>query len=184
MLVMGDSLSAEYGIKRDTGWVALMKERIAEEKLQWQVINASVSGETTQGGVARLPALLAQHHPQMVVIALGANDGLRGQPIASMKRNLQAMIRASQDAHASVILIGMQIPPNYGRAYADTFAQTYAEIARAQQLPFVPFLLDGIAAEPRWFQSDQIHPTQAAQPRLLATVWTVIEPQLRSHTKR
>ena len=184
ILVVGDSLSAEYGIKRNTGWVALLKERIASEKLHWQVVNASVSGETTQGGSTRLPALLTQHQPQVVVIALGANDGLRGQPIAAMKRNLRTMIEASQRAKARVVLIGMQIPPNYGRAYADEFAGAFAETAKALRLPFVPFLLDGIAQDTRLFQVDQIHPTEAAQPRLLDNVWPVVQTLLKTPAKR
>lgn len=177
-MVIGDSLSAEYGIKRDTGWVALLDERLAQRGLGWRVVNASVSGETTSGGLTRLPALLGQHRPAVVILELGANDGLRGLPIATMKRNLAAMIELARAQGARVLLVGMRIPPNYGRPYAVAFADAFAHLAAATGIGAAPFLLDGIADRPEMFQADRIHPLEAAQPRLLDNVWPALQPML------
>jgi acyl-CoA thioesterase-1 len=181
VLVLGDSLSAEYGLPRDTGWVKLLADRLASPAHgggKYSVVNASISGETTSGGRARLPALLAQHAPAVVVIELGANDGLRGLPLDAMRDNLRQMAAASQAVGARVLLVGMQIPPNYGREYADRFAATFAAVARTQKTALVPFLLDGFAAQLDLFQADRIHPNERAQPRMLDNVWKGLRPLL------
>ena len=178
LLVLGDSLSAEYGLKRGTGWVSLLEARLAQEKLDVRVVNASISGETTSGGRSRLPALLAQHRPSHVVIELGGNDALRGLPLSMTRDNLAWMAQAARQAGARVLLVGMQLPPNYGRDYGERFSQLYAQVAREQQAAVVPFFLKGFADKPdaaRYFQPDRIHPTEEAQPLMLATVW----PELR-----
>jgi acyl-CoA thioesterase-1 len=179
ILVLGDSLSAEYGLPRDTGWVKLLADRLAKEAAQYSVVNASISGETTSGGRTRLPRLLQQHRPSVVVLQLGANDGLRGLPPAAMRENLAAMIEASRAAGARVLLVGIRIPPNYGREYAERFAAVYGQLAREQKVAVVPFLLDGFADDLRYFQDDRIHPNESAQPRMLATVWPQLAPLLR-----
>ena len=179
ILVLGDSLSAEYGLPRDTGWVKLLADRLAKEAPQYSVVNASISGETTSGGRTRLPRLLQQHRPSVVVLQLGANDGLRGLPPAAMRENLAAMIEASRAAGARVLLVGIRIPPNYGRDYAERFAAVYGQLAREQKVAVVPFLLDGFADDLRYFQDDRIHPNEGAQPRMLATVWPQLAPLLR-----
>ncbi len=174
LLVLGDSLSAEYGLARGTGWVALMEQKLANEKPAIQVVNASISGDTTSGGRARLPALLAQHRPKLLIIELGGNDALRGLPLGMTQDNLGAMVQAGHQAGAKVLLVGIQIPPNYGKDYSRRFADMYAQTAKAHQASLVPFLLKGIADVPdseRWFQADRIHPTAAAQPQMLANVW-------------
>ena len=175
LLVVGDSLSAEYGLVRDTGWVRLLEQRLAHQRRQQYIVaNASISGETTSGGRARLPSLLARHRPALVVIQLGANDGLRGLPLASMRDNLRAMIEASQAAGARVLLVAMRIPPNYGRDYAEQFHASFAALARETNAALAPFLLQGFAADPSLFQADRIHPNEAAQPRMLDNVWPQI----------
>jgi acyl-CoA thioesterase-1 len=179
ILVLGDSLSAEYGLPRDTGWVKLLADRLAKEAAQYSVVNASISGETTSGGRTRLPRLLQQHRPAVVVLQLGANDGLRGLPPAAMRENLAAMIEASRAAGARVLLVGIRIPPNYGREYAERFAAVYGQLAREQKVAVVPFLLDGFADDLRYFQDDRIHPNESAQPRMLDTVWPQLAPLLR-----
>lgn len=178
ILVLGDSLSAEYGLRRGTGWVALLEQKLVAERIGATVVNASISGDTTSGGRARLGALLAQHHPGLVVIELGANDALRGLPLELTRDNLSAMVVAAKQAGARVLLLGMQMPPNYGRDYGLRFARMYGELAKAHQIGLVPFFLAGVADDPdslRWFQPDRIHPIEAAHPRLLANVW----PQLK-----
>ena len=180
ILVFGDSLSAEYGLARDTGWVKLLSDRLASEAAQYSVVNASISGETTSGGRTRLPKLLQQHRPSVVVVQLGANDGLRGLSLVAMRENLAAMIDASRRAGARVVLIGMRIPPNYGREYAERFAGIYAQLAREQKVALVPFLLEGFADDLDYFQADRIHPGERAQPRMLETVWPQLAPLLRS----
>ena len=180
ILVFGDSLSAEYGLPRDTGWVKLLSDRLAKEAPQYSVVNASISGETTSGGRTRLPQLLQQHRPSIVVLQLGANDGLRGLSLASMQENLAAMARAGRGAGARVLLIGMRIPPNYGRQYSERFAAIYAQLARDEKLALVPFLLDGFAENLEYFQADRIHPNERAQPRMLETVWPTLAPLLRA----
>jgi len=181
VLVLGDSLSAEYGLPRETGWVKLLADRLASPAGgggKYSVVNASISGETSSGGQTRLPALLKQHAPRIVVIELGANDGLRGLPVANLRENLQAMIAASRAAGARVLLIGMRVPPNYGREYAERFSAAFAEVARTQKVALVPFLLDGFAEELDYFQADRIHPNERAQSRLLDTVWRELRPLL------
>lgn len=178
ILVVGDSLSAEYGIARNSGWTALLQQRLTQEGFAHRVVNASISGDTTSGGRSRLGALLTQHRPQVVVIELGGNDALRGLPLEMTRDNLTAMVRLSQGSGARVLLAGMQLPPNYGAAYAQAFAGLYAEIARAQKVALVPFFLKNVADAPdadAMFQADRIHPTAQAHPRILANVW----PHLR-----
>ena len=179
LLVFGDSLSAAYGISPDQGWVHLLGERAARVDPQWRVVNASVSGETTDGGLRRLSADLERHKPSMVVIALGANDALRGQPIAGIRDNLEKMIRLAREARAEPVLVGIMIPPNYGIEYADQFRQIYGAIAKTDRVPFVPFLLEGIADKPDLFQADQLHPTAAAQKIILDNVWKTLGPLIR-----
>lgn len=175
LMIMGDSLSAAYGIERDAGWVNLLRKRLGDEV---ELINASISGETTSGGVARLPELLGQHDPDIVLLELGGNDGLRGLPPSQMRSNLARMIEASQDTGARVLLLGIQIPPNYGQAYTEAFRRVYQELAEKYDIPLVPFLLEGIALDKSLMQEDGIHPTAAAQPRILDNVWPDLEPLL------
>jgi acyl-CoA thioesterase I len=181
ILVLGDSLSAEYGLQRGQGWVALMQARLAQEKITAQVINASISGDTTSGGRSRLPALLAQHQPSLVIVELGANDALRGLPVAMTQDNLQAMVQAAKAAGAKVLLVGMQVPPNYGQSYGQQFAGTFGTVAKAQQVALVPFLLKGVADAPdalKLFQADRIHPVAAAHPTILNTLWPAVRKLL------
>jgi len=175
---MGDSLSAEYGLARGTGWVALLEQRLRQDHPQYRVVNASVSGETTAGGANRLPALLAEHQPDLVILELGGNDALRGLPLDMTRRNLEAMAEMSRKARAQVVIVGMQIPPNYGRAYAGRFQALFEAVARAHDAALVPFLLAGIAEDRANFQPDGIHPAESAQPVLLENVWAVLQPLL------
>ncbi|MET1113640.1 MAG: arylesterase [Comamonas sp.] len=182
VLVVGDSLSAEYGLARGQGWVALLQQRLAKSMPQARVVNASVSGDTTSGGRARLANLLKQHQPTVVVIELGGNDALRGLPLAGTRDNLLAMARASQAAGAKVLLVGMQVPPNYGGAYGRDFTAVFPEVARQTKAALLPFLLAGFADKPdaaSWFQPDRIHPAAKAHPRMLENVWPHLEPLLR-----
>ncbi len=182
ILVLGDSLSAEYGIARGTGWVALLEQQLAREKLNVRVVNASVSGETTSGGRSRLPALLAEHKPTHVVIELGGNDALRGLPLKSVEDNLTAMTEAAQKAGARVLLVGMQVPPNYGTDYARRFAGLFTQVAQARKAAVVPFFLKDVADGPdptRMFQADRIHPRAEAHPQMLANVWPELKKLLR-----
>ena len=182
ILVVGDSLSAEYGLARGSGWVALLDQRLRSEKLNAQVVNASISGDTTSGGRSRLPALLKQHVPRVVVLELGANDALRGLPVAMTQDNLAGMVRAAKATGAKVLLAGMQMPPNYGKRYADDFAALFAATAQREGVALVPFLLKGVADAPNaeaLFQADRIHPTAAAQPRMLDNIWPALRPLLR-----
>lgn len=181
ILVVGDSMSAEYGIARDSGWVALLEQRLAAENHKLQVVNASVSGDTTAGGRARLPALLKTHQPAVVVIELGGNDALRGLSLQMTEANLAAMTRAAQEAGAKVLLVGMQVPPNYGRTYSEQFEAVFAQVAQAHDTGLVPFLLAGVADGPRaseLFQSDRIHPTAEAHPIMLDNIWPQLQPLL------
>jgi len=180
ILVYGDSLSAAYGIAQARGWAALLGERIARERPDYSVVNASLSGETTAGGLARFDATLAEHRPAVVVIELGANDGLRGLPVAQMKQNLAAMIERSQKARARVLLIGMKLPPNYGPDYTHAFEAAYPELAKRYKTALVPFLMEGFADKEELFQPDRIHPTEAAQPLMAGRVWKALQPLLRS----
>jgi len=182
VLVVGDSMSAEYGLARGTGWVALLEKRLSQEKIAASVVNASVSGDTTSGGRSRLPALLAQHKPTHVVIELGGNDALRGLPLTNTQDNLVQMTRAAQKAGAKVLLVGMQVPPNYGSDYAKRFAGTFATVATSEKVTLVPFLLKGVADgadATKLFQSDRIHPKAEAQPAMLANVWPELRKLLR-----
>jgi acyl-CoA thioesterase I len=179
VLVFGDSLSSAYGLAASQGWVNLLGERIKGAGLDWQVVNASVSGETTAGGLRRLPEDLKRHEPAVVVIALGANDALRGQPIAGIRANLEQMIRLVRQARAEPVLVGIMIPPNYGIDYAAEFRDLYAKLSAKYRAAQVPFLLEGVADKPGLFQADQLHPTAAAQPRILDNVWKALEPVLR-----
>jgi acyl-CoA thioesterase-1 len=181
LLVVGDSLSAEYGIARGRGWVALLQQKLQADKFQWQVVNASISGDTTAGGLARLPALLKQHQPQLVVIELGGNDALRGFSLKMTEDNLVKMIQACKTIQAKVVLVGMQVPPNYGAAYASDFTRMFARISQQQQTALVPFLLAGVADDKdptAMFQADRIHPKAEAHPRILANVWSVLKKML------
>lgn len=182
ILVLGDSLSAEYGLARGTGWVALLEKQLAADKLPATVINASVSGETTSGGRSRLPALLEQHRPTQVVIELGGNDALRGLPLKNTEDNLTWMTQAAQKAGAKVLIVGMQVPPNYGTDYANRFAAVFETVAKAQKAAVVPFFLKGVAdgADPtRLFQADRIHPKTEAHPIMLGNVWPELKKLLR-----
>ena len=182
VLVVGDSLSAEYGLKRGSGWVALLAARLAQSKTAATVVNASISGDTTSGGRSRLPQLLAQHRPAIVILELGGNDALRGLPLAMTRDNLGAMAQAAKDAGASVVVVGMQVPPNYGRQYGEEFTGLFAAVAKAQGAALVPFLLAGIADGPQaeaMFQADRIHPNATAHPAMLNNVWRALEPLLR-----
>lgn len=178
VLVLGDSLSAEYGLARGSGWVALLEKKLQSEKIDARIVNASISGETTSGGRSRLPALLDQHKPDIVIIELGGNDALRGLALNSTEDNLAAMITASQKAKARVLLVGMQIPPNYGREYAQKFFAIYARLAKEKKTDLVPFLLEAVAEQPQMFQGDRIHPTAEAQPLILNNVWPHLRPIL------
>jgi len=181
ILVLGDSLSAEYGLKRGTGWVALLQKRLAEQKIPASVVNASITGDTTSGGRSRLPALLAQHKPTVLVIELGANDALRGLPLSMTKQNLAYLTEAGQKAGAKVLLVGIQMPPNYGAQYSNQFAALYQEVAKADKAALVPFMLKGVADIPdarRLFQSDGIHPTEQAHPIILENIWPELKKLL------
>ncbi|WP_175128741.1 arylesterase [Achromobacter piechaudii] len=178
VLVVGDSLSAEYGIKRGTGWVPLLAARVSEQYPKYQVVNASISGDTTSGGVARLPALLRQHAPAVVVLELGSNDALRGLSLTMTEQNLRAMTQAAKAADAKVVIVGMQIPPNYGRDYTQRFAQLFDTVAKDENARLVPFLMEGMALNRAMFQADGIHPNEDAQPQLLDNVWPTLRPLL------
>jgi acyl-CoA thioesterase I len=179
ILVMGDSLSAAYGLPKEQGWVALMESRLAEKFPHCKVVNASVSGETTAGGKTRLPALLKQHQPTHMILELGANDGLRGLSLDTMKDNLTNMLVTARRSGAQAVLIGMQIPSNYGPAYARRFGDTFPDIARKQKVPLVPFMLEGFALDPTAFQADGIHPNAGAQPKILQNIWPTFSATLK-----
>ena len=182
ILIVGDSLSAEYGLKRGSGWVALLEKRLAREKVVASVVNASISGDTTSGGRSRLSALLQKHKPTHVILELGGNDALRGLPLKQTEANLVAMARAAKAVGARVIVTGMQVPPNYGRKYGDEFYALFANVARSESAALVPFLLKGVADGPdalALFQSDRIHPSEAAHPLILDNVWPILRPLLR-----
>ncbi|MCD6681287.1 MAG: arylesterase [Burkholderiaceae bacterium] len=185
VLVLGDSLSAEYGLGRGSGWVQLLAERLQAQQPPWSVVNASVSGETTAGGRSRIDALLSRHTPRVVIVELGGNDALRGLDLRATEANLDAIASAARAAGAAVLLLGMQVPPNYGATYADAFAAIFPRVARRHDAKLVPFLLAPIAGDTgRWFQPDRIHPTEAAQPLLLDVVWPALAPLLRASVAR
>ena len=179
MLVFGDSLCAAYGLTPSQGWVALLGDRLGKSAPDWKVVNACVSGETTAGGLRRLPEDLKRHQPTAVLIALGSNDGLRGQPVATMRANLEQMVTLARKARAEPVLVGFMIPPNYGIDYAQEFRRMYPDLARRMKVALVPFLLEGIAERQELFQPDQLHPTAAAQPRILDNVWPALAPVLK-----
>ena len=178
-LVFGDSLSAAYGLSPEQGWVHLLGERAKRSGLDWRIVNASISGETTAGGLRRLPEDLKRHKPDLVVIALGANDALRGQPVQGIRANLEQMVKLARASRAEPVLVGIMIPPNYGIDYAAQFRDLYPSLARQTKVELVPFLLEGVAERPELFQADQLHPTSAAQRAILDNVWKVLEPLLR-----
>jgi acyl-CoA thioesterase I len=187
ILVVGDSLSAEYGLARGTGWASLLEQRLAREKINARVVNASISGDTTSGGRSRLPALLAQHKPALVILELGGNDALRGLPLPMTQDNLATMARTSKAAGAKVLVAGMQMPPNYGRKYSEDFAAMFGAVAKSEGAALVPFLLKGVAdvadSEEKMFQADRIHPKESAHPIILGNVWPVLLPLIRSGGK-
>ncbi|MBJ9974259.1 arylesterase [Pseudomonas sp. S75] len=178
VLIVGDSISAGFGLDTRQGWVALLQQRLREKGFDDQVVNASISGDTSAGGQARLPALLAAHTPDLVVLELGGNDGLRGQPPGQLQQNLASMIERSQAAGAKVVLLGMRLPPNYGVRYTTAFAQVYQTLSRDRNVPLVPFFLEGVGGVPELMQADGIHPAQGAQQRLLDNAWPTIEASL------
>lgn len=182
LLVFGDSLSAGYRMPIEDGWVNLLDGRLKMLGSNYKVVNASVSGETTDGGLSRLPATLALHKPSVVILELGGNDGLRGLPVANIKQNLIEMVQKSQAAGATVILAGIQIPPNYGPRYTEPFTQQFEEIAESMDLPFIPFLIDGIAQQAELMQDDGIHPKAEAQAMVLENVWPVLESVLNAES--
>jgi acyl-CoA thioesterase I len=179
ILVYGDSLSAAYGIAQKDGWVALLEKRLAEQNLHYSVVNASISGETSSGGASRIDSVIAAHRPRVVILALGANDGLRGLPVEQLGKNLAAIIRASRKAGSRVLLVGTRIPPNYGARYTRDFEQAFTALAKEHKLPLVPFLLQGVADKRELFLEDNLHPTAQAQPILLDNVWRGLAPLLK-----
>ncbi|MFS2125582.1 arylesterase [Pseudomonas sp. Pseusp97] len=178
LLVVGDSISAGLGLDTSQGWVSLLDKRLKEQGFDYRVVNASISGDTTAGGLARLPALLSEQKPKLVVIELGGNDGLRGMAPAQLQQNLNAMVQQSREAGARVILLGMRLPPNYGQRYTDAFAKVFDSVASEQRIALVPFFLDGVGGVQDMMQVDGIHPAVAAQPRLLDNVWPTLKPLL------
>ena len=176
LLVLGDSISAGYGLEDKSGWVQLLEQRLKQQHASVKVINASISGETTSGGLTRLPKLLERYQPRWVIIELGGNDGLRGTPLKAMESNIERLITEAQNAGAEVLLLGMRIPPNYGHRYAEGFFQTYARVAKRHQVSYYPFFLEGVGGIPELMQTDGIHPNEKAQDRLLNNIW----PQLES----
>lgn len=180
ILVLGDSLSAAYGMDEQDGWVALLRERLVEQNIHREVINASISGETSGGGSARLPPLLEKYQPRVVILELGGNDGLRGYPISTLRAQLQKAIDLSHQHDARVLLVGMQIPPNYGARYSQMFKETYPRLAKANKIPLVPFFLEGVAGRAEFMQADGIHPTITGQPQMLDNLWPTLEKLLIS----
>jgi acyl-CoA thioesterase-1 len=181
ILVFGDSLSAALGIRPEQGWVALLAQRLQAQGYGYQVVNASVSGETSAGGLERLPRALQLHEPAIVILELGANDGLRGLPVSATRANLARMVELAQAAHARVLLVGMRIPPNYGPRYTEGFAAVYSELAQHYHLPLVPFLLEKVALDPALMQADGLHPNAAAEPAVLDTLWPYLKPLLKDN---
>jgi len=180
ILVLGDSLSAEYGLVRGEGWVNLLQKKLETEKISAPIVNASISGETTSGGKGRLPALLAKHQPAIVIIELGANDALRGLSLAATQENLRNMINSAKDIKAKVLLVGMQIPPNYGGDYTKQFAALFPKLAKDTKSSLVPFMLQGVVEKPELFQADRIHPSAAAHPTILNNIWPQLKPLISS----
>jgi len=184
LLVFGDSLSAAYGIGQQAGWVALLQDRLRQKRLDYTVVNASISGETTSGGAARIAATLTTHQPAIVVVSLGANDGLRGLPVGQMRDNLAAILRATQGSGSRTLLVGMKLPPNYGPQYTQDFEQTYVALAREFKCALAPFLLEGVAGRRELFLEDNLHPSAAAQPLILENVWKALAPMFAPRSQR
>ena len=178
VLIVGDSISAAFGLDTRLGWVTLLEQRMKDEGFTDKVVNASISGDTSAGGQARLPALLAEHKPELVILELGGNDGLRGQQPAQLQQNLASMIDRSRDAGAKVLLLGMQIPPNYGPRYTNAFKAVYSDLAAEKKVPLVPFFLEGVGGVPELMQADGLHPAAGAQGKLLENVWPALKPLL------
>ena len=183
IMVFGDSLSSAYGIERNRGWTTLLQQRLDEKRLDYKIVNSSISGETTSGGSSRIAGALATHRPSIVIIALGANDGLRGLSLDAMRANLEAMVRSSRKSGARVLLVGMRVPPNFGPSYEDKFQNVYRDIATRERIPWVPFLLEGFADKPDFFQPDGIHPAVSAQPLVLENVWKGLAPLLKERER-
>jgi len=179
ILVVGDSLSSEYGIARNTGWVNLLKQSLNSAQIDTDVMNASISGDTTSGGVSRLKRLLDKHNPALVIIELGGNDALRGLPLDLTRKNLNTMASQARSSGAQVVIVGMQIPPNYGREYTSGFKDVFEIVAKQNNASLVPFLLEGVAADPKYLQADNLHPNELAQPRMMRNVLEVILPMLK-----
>lgn len=184
VLLMGDSISAGYGLAPGLSWTDLLREKLAHTNKHYTLANASISGETSAGGLARLDQELALHHPSIVILELGANDGLRGLPPTQLETNLQAMIQRSRNSGAQVLLLGMRLPPNYGARYSEAYAAVYPRLAQKLRLPFVPFFMEDFAANPAWFQADGIHPNEAAQPLLFEHVWQALASLINPTSKR
>lgn len=178
LLVVGDSISAGLGLDTSQGWVSLLDKRLKEQGFAYKVVNASISGDTSAGGLARLPALLSEQKPKLVVIELGGNDGLRGMAPAQLQQNLSGMVEQSRKAGAQVLLLGMKLPPNYGQRYTDAFSRVFEAVAQEQKIVLVPFFLDGVGGVPGMMQADGIHPAVAAQPKLLDNMWPALKPLL------
>lgn len=181
ILVLGDSLSAGYGIRPEQGWVALLDERLQAQGYGYEVVNASVSGETTSGGLQRLPRALTLHQPGIVILELGANDALRGLPLVTTRENLQKMVGLARDSRARILLVGMRIPPNYGARYSEDFFRMYPDIATRYSLPLVPFLLESVALDPTRMQDDGLHPNAQGEPAVLNTLWPQLQPMLKKN---
>lgn len=184
LLVLGDSLSAAHGIRVEEGWVALLAARLAEKGYGYRVVNASISGETSSGALARLPHLLTSLHPGLLIVEIGANDGLRGLPLADIRLHLEQIIAAARARHISVLLLGIRLPSNYGPAYGDGFARLYLDLARDEHVPLLPFLLAPVAEDTHYFQADGLHPTAEAEPLILEHVWTTLAPLLATRSTR
>ena len=184
ILVLGDSISSGYGLAQGEGWVALLEQRIEREKLDYRVVNASIAGETTLGGLNRIAAAIEEHQPAVVVVALGGNDGLRGNSLDEIRRNLIAIVKACRMAGAKVVIAGMRIPPNYGPVYTRRFQGLFAEVARQQNVSLVPFMLQGFAENRNMFQADGIHPAAGAQPRILDNIYRRLRPLLLPRSRR
>lgn len=178
ILIVGDSISSGYGMQQEQGWVYLLEQRISEQNIQYNVINLSISGETTAGGLLRLPQALQRHQPKIVIIELGGNDGLRGYPIDKIRQNLHQMVSIGKDTGADVLLVGMMLPPNYGRRYSDSFQRTFTEVAEELKVALLPFLLEGVATHEDLMQRDGIHPNPSAQKLLLNNIWPIIKQLL------
>ena len=181
IMVYGDSLSAGYGLPQKTGWVSMLKTQLKKQQSVYQIINASISGETTLGGLNRIEQALKRHHPNIVIVELGANDGLRGLPIKSIHDNLEAIVKACKQNKASILLVGMRLPPNYGAAYTKKFSAIYQQIAKRHELKLVPFLLAGFGGKPEYFQEDKMHPNKKAQEKILNNVWKILHKMIVSY---